>query len=151
MEKSSEADVIKALKCISQEPNPIECDECAFGGRGYCPKVTIAEKTLNLIFTYKNTNNALEGLNKAKEAEIERLKNQKCLYAFDGEFKDCIKGDCFYRKKEDEVKSEAIEEFAERLKEIYKDYDPNVGAVCKPVLYKDIDNLVKEMAEGGAE
>lgn len=35
--------------------------------------------------------------------------------------------------------------FAEKLKDLYKDYDNNVGAVCKLVLFKDIDNLLKEM------
>lgn len=36
--------------------------------------------------------------------------------------------------------------FAEKLKDLYKDYDNNVGAVCKLVLFKDIDNLLEEMA-----
>jgi hypothetical protein len=43
------------------------------------------------------------------------------------------------------AKAEAIKEFAEMLKARYLVYDNNVGAVGKITLYKDIDNLVKEM------
>ena len=64
----------------------------------------------------------LDVLNRQK-AEIERLKNQKCLYAFDGEFKDCIKADCFYRKKEDEVKSEAVKEFVDGFNSMLANFD----------------------------
>lgn len=45
------------------------------------------------------------------------------------------------------AQSEAIQEFAERLKEIYKDFDANVEVVYMPMLFKTIDSLVKEMTE----
>ena len=47
------------------------------------------------------------------------------------------------------IKADAIKEFAERLKEKYKCYDTNVGVIGKMALYKDIDNLVKEMVGDG--
>ena len=90
---------------------------------------------------------ALDLINR-KDAEIERLKNQKCLYAFDGEFQDCIQTSCFYRKKEDEVKSETIEEFVEKFKRkatvVHKTHS---GKHWYEINDDEIDNLVKEIAE----
>ena len=64
---------------------------------------------------------------------------------FDGEFQDCIQTGCFYHKKEDEVKSEAIEEFVERFKRkaiiVHKTHS---GKHWYEIDDDELDNLIKE-------
>ena len=138
-------EIIKALECCICSTSRNDCEDlncpackeigCYFMNRSteYYPESLIQEIGKSV----------LDLINRQK-AEIERLKNQKCLYAFDGEFKDCIKAGCFYRKKEDEGKSEAIIDFAEKLKEKLK-WDTEFENML--VFEIDIDNLVKEMTE----
>lgn len=74
-----------------------------------------------------------------QKAEAERLENIKFPYRIQVETS---------KKIENEIKSEAIKEFAERLKGY-----PIVENESKEIAYlfvevRDIDNLVKEMTEG---
>ena len=140
-------EIIKALQCCID----CKCKECpcykSIDGEMHCTEID-EEEIVRLINRLQAENEENENIirlaDKAIEtanAEIERMKNQKCLYAFDGEFEDCIKAGCFYRKKEDEVKSEAIKEFAEKLK--------NCFAISRDYLdiINIIENLVEEMTE----
>ena len=81
-----------------------------------------------------------------QQAEIERLKEcPKCVYEYDGETMEyCVQGPCPNFKTVEQIKSEAVKEFAERLKNeinirttYSREQDKNVMRM--------IDNLVKEM------
>ena len=71
-----------------------------------------------------------------QQAEIERLREENT--ALDG-------ANVLLTVTLQNARAEAIKEFAERLKEKYKDYDNNVGVVGKIALFNDIDNLAKEL------
>ena len=121
--KFTDSEIMKALECCKSE-NGYDCEECP------CQSVTYKQGDggcCNAVMGY-----ALDLINRQK-AEIEGLQRQ--LHEGIDLSDTALKV----------VKSEAIKEFAERLKEIYKSYDPNVGAVYKSALFKAIDNLVKEM------
>lgn len=52
------------------------------------------------------------------QAEIERLKKcPKCVYEYDGEIMEyCVQGPCSNFKTVEQIKAEAVKEFAEKLK-----------------------------------
>ena len=84
------------------------------------------------------------GLINRQKAEIERLKEcPKCIYEYDGKITEyCIQGPCSNFKTVEQIKSEAIKEFAEHLKERWSNnyYDsPDVD------FDEFVDNLLKEM------
>ena len=101
----------------------------------------------------------LDLINRLK-SEIERLKEcPKCVYEYDGEITEyCVQSPCPNFKTVEQIKSEAVKEFAERLKnEIindtayacdstqhsgYYDYQIKIGDIPEY-----IDNLIKEMTE----
>ena len=102
-------DIIKALEtCLSYEYIS-DCEKCQYFAVGCQDK--LIEQALDLI-------------NRQKE-EIERLKD----YPYTTQIE-------VSKKLESQIKSEAITEFAERLKDIYKVHDG---------LHITINNLVKEM------
>ena len=115
--------IIKALEYCSTNVRENTCPKCAFYKKHRC-------STLML--------NAVSDLINRQKAEIERLK-------VDLEFK-CDSCENIklsreeYRRLVLQAKSEAIKEFAERLKERNKPW--------LHVHLEDIDNLVKEMTEG---
>ena len=85
---------------------------------------------------------------KRQDAEIKRLKEcPKCVYECDGEVVEyCVQGPCPNFKTVEQIKSEAVKEFAEKLKNeinirttYSREQDKNVMRM--------IDNLVKEMTE----
>lgn len=115
-------DIIKALECCGCDN--YQCDNCPY-----------AYKTCTV---YKDS---LDLINRQK-AEIERLREETAELIDDRYATQLL---CHLIKKEDDtrnVRSDAIKEFAERLK-IYscrlKDGHDMVDVIC-------IDNLVKEMA-----
>ena len=65
-----------------------------------------------------NLNVEIIDLINSQKAEIERLKEcPKCIYEYDGKTTEyCIQGPCSNFKTVEQIKSEAIKEFAERLK-----------------------------------
>ena len=97
------------------------------------------------------------------KAEIERLKDYpKCVYEYDGDITDyCLKSPCSNYKTADEIKSEAVKEFADRLKEEIINKPSAFRATQATVdflnglahrqheILNDIDNLVKEMVGEG--
>ena len=70
----------------------------------------------------------------------------KCVYEYDGEITEyCVQGPCSNFKTVEQVKDEAVKEFAERLKEFmhnkFKDLDEYE---FEYITERDIDNLLKE-------
>ena len=158
-------EIIKALECCKNSLS--EKDAC-----GDCPLYEEEEVTCITILS----KNALDLINRQKaeidilirkkeslrdeiaeqQAEIERLKeenetiksNFECQQIVLGDFDEIIKKQA---KKLKTAKSEAIKEFAERLKEKLKEvprYDIEDKAYYAIGTYGElIDNLVKEMTE----
>ena len=111
-------EVIKALEC------------CAFWGECTdCPYDDIAYKSSTDNCTYNSTKDALDLINRQK-AEIERLEKLNIIY----------KGGVDY------FKSEAIKEFAERLKASQIITQQSKEGCCVYEFDDElIDNLVEEM------
>ena len=130
-------DLIKSLNVCQNEKSG--CSGCSYSDDYTNCNTRIAKDALELIYRQK--------------AEIERLNSLVDDYFWDfcsisgceGVSNDCWKTcpDSRYNK----TKSEAIKEFAERLKAIYDDkrYDkPNAHTLIL-FLFNNIDRLVKEM------
>ena len=81
-----------------------------------------------------------------QKAEIERLKETpKCVYAYDGEVMEyCVEAPCHNYKTAEEIKAEAIREFAEELASriIHNNEIINRDSWF---ITGEINNLVKEM------
>lgn len=127
----TDEDIIKALEYCNKPVRESKCTECAFN------------------HTYKCTHNMLNAtldLINRQQAEIERL-NEKITtkdesnYYFMGQLRTA-------REELQTAKHEAVKEFAERLKnfKIKPDYPWDDYIVTESA----IDNLVKELTEGGA-
>ena len=119
--------IIKALECCTQN---VGCNGCPFVNStdikyrgGYACAETMRKSALNLI-------------NRQKE-EIERLNI---------ELQFMRNASNSYKIHYETTKSEAIKEFAERLK-IFIIPQKADGYTREIVLKRDIDNLVKEMTE----
>ena len=123
--KFTDDEIIKALECC-RTIDGNDCFTCPYHGKQY--EIGSGGCTNDLV------SDALALINLQK-AEIERLKD---------------KYECIYQPKA-MIKAEAIKEFAERLVAIYendKTYDrPNAHTLVVTV-FRNIDNLVKEMTEG---
>ncbi len=93
---------------------------------------------------------ALSDLINRQKAEIENLK--QIIDEEDKEILKLQKRIIFWRDdlnyQPEKIKSEAIKEFAERLKEKADDYVLAEGEFETMIFENDIDNLVKEMTEG---
>ena len=111
--------IIKALECCATDDGN-DCFQCPYGN--------IVYKSGNGGCVNRCRKDALALINRQK-AEIERLKGEVVT-------NNIMKA----TRIKKEAKSEAIKEFAERLKERNKPW--------LHVHLEDIDNLVKEMTEG---
>ncbi|MEE1357641.1 MAG: hypothetical protein UHG68_08790 [Clostridia bacterium] len=140
-------DVIKALECfaIDKDFDERQCIGCAFETKGLCCENAsegIAKVALAIIKRQKASLQEVITLNSKLEAENAKL--QRLLDFFE---KEKTSGN----KK---AKAEAIKEFAQRLVAIYendKTYDrPNAHTLVVTV-FRNIDNLVKEMTEADDE
>lgn len=87
----------------------------------------------------------------SQDAEIERLKSENKILSknADTAFQDGLNEaqDLYAAQIQDKIKSEAIKEFAERLKENIPFITSHLGNVSVMALHRTIDNLVKEMTE----
>ena len=114
-------EIIKAMQCVIG--NDANCSECTY------------EKVLPFpSCRMMCAKNALDLINRQK-AEILELQKRIINWSADMDYRP------------DEIKSEAIKKFADRLKEhkiLLKDGHYLVDAIC-------IDNIVKEMTEGKNE
>lgn len=136
--KLTDKEIIKALECCTNNEDCLNCP---------------------LQDDYANCNPigaALDLINR-QQAEIERLgkrleavQGAKCVYSYDGETLEyCTASPCPIYKTAEQIKSEAIKEFAERLKEKL-DCDVHTSEGFYFMVSDTIDNLVKEMV-GGTE
>lgn len=132
--------IIKALECCSTDVRENTCPKCAFYKKHRCTPLML---------------NAVSDLINRQEVEIESLKQ-----IIDEQDKEVLKLQnriIFWREdlnyQPENIKSEAIKEFAERLKEEMRldddcDYDCiNCHYECKEYI-PYIDNLVEEMTKG---
>ena len=110
----------EVIKALRCCVGTLMCIDCPYSETDDCAK--------------KNTEDAIAIINRQK-TEIERLRK----YYFTHDYHECH--------------NEAIKEFAERLKEHCMDETTdNINDPCVRILYdaeETIDNLVKEMTEGG--
>ena len=126
-------EIIKAMQCVIG--NDVKCSECTY------------QKVLPFpSCRRKCAKNALDLINRQK-AEIEKLKQENDF------FRKTITENAqrALEVKVEEIekaKSEAIKEFAERLKEkCYEDFQETCEMLSPYVTDDDIDDLVKEMTE----
>lgn len=115
-------EMIKALECCTDESYE-NCNECPYSiDTERCERMKLLEDILDLINHQK--------------AETERLKKEIQIT------KDAY---TMLQTKNEIIKSEAVKEFAERLKEKSFKTIRNYGLTKDVVEVCDIDNLVKEM------
>ncbi len=142
MKEFTDEQIIKALEYCSTDVRENTCPKCAFYKKHRC-------STLML--------NAVSDLINCQKAEIEELK--QIIDEEDKEILKLQKRIIFWREdlnyQPEKIKSEAIKEFAEKVKkEICKNTYAGFDKKGNPVNiweaeagFKDIDNLVKEMTE----
>lgn len=127
----TDTEIIEALECCK---NPIPmCDDCPVGSGDMCFDL-LKDYALDLINRQKAEIARLLETSDKQQAEIER--KNRILEAYSLKCGTATDKEVFLRK----AKSEAIKEFAERLKERRGTHGEIWGSV--------IDNLVKEMTEG---
>lgn len=114
--------IIKALECCEASEN--KCDDCPFYGVKEDCEVELPEEALDLI---KRQNNLIEQLGN----DVNRKYNLLC------KMEEILRN----------LKSEAIKEFAERLKSRLRFYYQNQGMLEKEFYLLHIDKAVKEMTE----
>ena len=140
-------DIIKALENCK---NNGDCKDCILnphvGNYGYCTSIAI-EAALDLINRQKAEIKRSEALVKeiySLNKELIDDVNNKSKYIYELEDKlKAEKADVMYFK--DQIRAEAIKEFAERLKE--KSYTPKPYGISGVVDVYEIDRLVKEIME----
>ena len=151
----TDKEIIKALECCVNKFD----GWVRYNDGNQIHKVTIADilDVINRqqaeIKTLQERNVVLRGMIDTQKAEIERLqksieltKGAKCVYSYDGETLEyCITSPCPIHKTVEQIKSEAIKEFAERLKEKADYYENGQGWEGDIYYADDVDNLVEEM------
>jgi hypothetical protein len=148
--KLTDNEVIKALECCASSNTSIACKGCPFDESGVCCEqenavlkvalVLINRQKTEIDILIRKHDSLLDEISEM-DAEIERLNavSEIC-------------GDCHkqYAEKIERAKSEAIKEFAERLKKKTYPFPCAIG-VENAVTIRAINNLVKEMTEGKDE
>ena len=118
-------EIIKALESEVKSTEYVDSD--------YCDGVdlTLIKSAVDLI--------------NRQQAEIERLKEcPKCIYEYDGNTTEyCVQRPCSNFKTVEQIKSEAIKEFAEKLKKRFY----LCAGRCVVNVYH-IDNLLKKYEKG---
>lgn len=147
--------IIKALECCATDKTD-DCFRCPYDkmvynpGYGWCAD-RCREDALNLINRKKAEIESLKQIIDEQDKEIIRLQKRIIFWREDLNYQP------------EKIKSEAIKEFAERLKSKLNDLefrtkthrktvptkfcDDNVNWVLHECVPRDIDNLVKEMTE----
>ena len=116
--------IIKALECCYRKGTP--CRDCPFNEFEDCNDVLMADYVFNLI-------------NRQQE-EIDNLREHLKRVCAERDARICTNNF---------IKSEAVKEFAERLKEKSFKTIRNYGLTKDVVEVCDIDNIVKEMVGEG--
>ncbi len=137
MKKFTDEQIIKAMECCSTDVQENPCPKCAFYNKHRCSTLMV-NAVSDLISRYKAKNERLKQIINEQDKEILKLQNRII----------------FWRKnlnyQPEKIKSEAIKEFAERLKEIIYTHMDRIdvdGVVLLTRVDNSIDNLVKEMTE----
>ena len=163
--KFTQKEVIKALECCSEPAGKCCCEECPLHHRDDSCTTALIKQAVELVkrlktrivrYQLKNTNqrNALASLNKKvaeQRAEIERLSQPVFIMETnemtDDEIKRLLTKPAMLTIKpsDNTIRTEAIKEFAERLKCRIREYIfiSELEFQCE-----EVDNLVKEMTEG---
>lgn len=126
--------ITKALEYCSTDVRENTCPKCAFYKKHRCSILML---------------NAVSDLINRQKAEIENLK--QIIDEEDKEILKLQKRIIFWREdlnyQPEKIKSEAIKEFAERLKSRLRFYYQNQGMLEKEFYLLHIDKAVKEMTE----
>ena len=137
--KMTDEEIIEALECCIKWKDGEDCVGCPAKNKGECCFTTLRRASLDLINRLKAQNKEFDekivmqmGLIEYQKAEIERLNK---ILENRGEICKLCEGK--YTEKIKRAKTEAIKEFAERLKECRVIQTANISGY--------IDNLVKEM------
>ena len=129
----TDKEIIKALECCTTKG--AKCSDCP------------AFKKVDRSDCKKYFRGAIDIINR-QQAEIERLRNENEILSknADTAFQDGLNEaqDLYAEQVKDEIKSEAIKEFAERLKERQQTFIGDEYAY-KFIYLIEIDNLAKEM------
>ena len=126
--------IIKALECCSTDVQENPCPKCAFYNKHRCSTLMLNAAS-DIINRQKVKIKSLKQIINEQDKEVLKLQNRII----------------FWRKnlnyQPEKIKSEAIKEFAERVKK--HSFVDNLSLDGKETVYvDDIDNLVKEMTEG---
>ena len=126
----TEEQIIKALECCSTDIRENTCPKCAFYNKHRCSTLMLNAAS-DIINRQKVKIKSLKQIINEQDKEVLKLQNRII----------------FWRKnlnyQPEKIKSEAIKEFAERLK-----VRRGLNQMCIAIVSKnDIDNLVKEMTE----
>ena len=130
----SDNDVVKALEYCAEGGY---CGDCGYDIKSAKCIAKIMKDSIDLITS--------------QNAEIERLREcPKCVYEYDGEMTEfCVKAPCSNYKTADEIRSEAIKEFAKRLKkEINDAIQSNHKALIDRAKSGIIDDVFSEYCKG---
>ena len=129
--KFTDEEIIEALDLCTQQNGSIPCYDCPCWNHD-------EQECEGIDYT------ATFDLINRQKAEIERLKEcPKCVYEYDGEITEyCVQGPCSNFKTVEQIKSEAYEEFVERLKSYLL---LNKKGEVSVISFENIDNLLKEM------
>lgn len=123
--------------------------KCLVMNESYCRHCKLKDKNDKCQkFLYSDVLGLIDENNRQK-AEIKRLTSGKCVYLSDDETTEyCVEGPCPKYKTEEQIKAEAVKEFAKRLKDYYiknKRYDRPYAHTMICLLFGLIDDIVKEM------
>ena len=134
MKKFTDEQSIKALECCSTDVQENPCSKCAFYNKHRCSTLMLNAAS-DIINRQKVKIKSLKQIINEQDKEVLKLQNRII----------------FWRKnlnyQPEKIKSEAIKEFAERVKK--HSFVDNLSLDGKETVYvDDIDNLVKEMTEG---
>ena len=137
-------EIIEALRCCADR----YCKGCSEQGKANC-RESVAALAWDLIDRQKAEIKRLKAeINVTKDAYISlQTKIEILSQNADTAFQDGLNEaqDLYKQQIKEEIKAEAIKEFAERLKEKYKHH-----VLCGyEVINGELDNLVKEMVGEG--
>lgn len=130
MKKFTDEQIIKALECCSTDVQENPCPKCAFYNKHRCSTLMLNAAS-DIINRQKVKIKSLKQIINEQDKEVLKLQNRII----------------FWRKnlnyQPEKIKSEAIKEFAERLKK-----EVLIDSGFEVLQVGTIDNLVKETTEG---
>lgn len=149
----TDKEILKALECCNAEYN--ECEKCPFKNKVYCER-HIIENAFDLINRQQAEIEICAETIKRQDKEIERLKRENKILSknADNAFQDGLNEaqDLYAEQVKNEVRAEAIRDFAEAFDDIlagmrdeYAHFGrPEYGLVCE-VVHAKLSNCVKKV------